>query len=322
VCLLDVSGTIEIEHTAVQSCKMKILLLSFLVICFCAGSNVAQQKPRLNDLKAIVETERAFSRMSEEKGTREAFAEFIANDGILFRPMAVFGKKWMLKHPLPPSSARSLLTWQPGFADVSLAGDLGYTTGPWQFKKDVKDAKPTAFGSFMTVWKREANGMWRFVLDLGISNPDPTTAMYMPYGDITRPKNFKTINRLTARAALLTADREFSKASADQGAREAFLSYAAKDVRLFRNDHFPFVGKMAAADALAPLTAEWTWKPMFADVSSSGDLGYSYGIYELKDKNGAVSESGNYARVWKKVIGTWKLVVDVADPLPPEARKN
>jgi ketosteroid isomerase-like protein len=81
---------------------------------------------------------------------------------------------------------------------------------------------------------------------------------------------------------------------------------------------------MAAADALAPITAEWTWKPSFADVSVSGDLGYSYGIYELRDKSGAgsVSERGNYARVWKKVSGEWKLVVDVADPLPPETKKN
>src|SRR5882672_7745432 len=152
---------------------MKILLLSFLVICFCAGSNVAQQKTELNDLKAIVETERAFSRMSEERGTREAFDAFIADDGILFRPTPVFGKKWMREHPLPASPTRPLLSWQPIFAAVSHAGDLGYTTGPWQYKNDIKDAKPAAFGNFMTVWKKQADGLWKFALDLGISNPEP-----------------------------------------------------------------------------------------------------------------------------------------------------
>jgi ketosteroid isomerase-like protein len=266
----------------------------------------------------MVETERAFSRASEEKGTREAFTEFIADDGILFRPTPVFGKKWMQEHPLPASPTRSVLSWQPILADVSRAGDLGYTTGPWQFRKDIKDARPTAFGNFMTVWKKEANGSWKFVLDLGISNPEPKGAapMFEPGSSQTKGKIEKVAHD-AARSALLNFDREFSKTSADHGAREALLVYAAKDVRLYRNDHFPFVGKMAAADALAPLTSEWTWKPSFADVSSSGDLGYSYGIYELKDKNGAVSEKGNYARVWKKVNGTWKLVVDVADPLPP-----
>jgi len=296
---------------------MKTLFLSFLAICFCAGSNIAQQKTRLDDLKAIVETERAFSRMSEAQGTREAFAAFIADDGILFRPGPVLGKKWMQEHPLPASPTRSVLSWQLIFADVSRAGDLGYTTGPWLFRKDL-DGKPTAFGNFMTVWKKQANGSWRFVLDLGISNPESNAAatMFEP-GSQTVKGKIEKVDREAARSALSALDREFSKASADQGAREAFLSYAAKDVRLFRNDHFPFVGEMAAADALAPVTSEWTWKPAFADVSSSGDMGYSYGIYELKDKNGSVSERGNYARVWKKVYGTWKLVVDVADPLPP-----
>lgn len=298
---------------------MKTLLLSFLVICFCAGSNVAQQKTQLNDLKAIVETERAFSRMSEEKGTREAFAAFIADDGILFRPGPVLGKKWMQDHPLPASTTRSLLTWQPIFADVSRAGDLGYTTGPWQSRKDISDAKPSAFGNFMTVWKKQADGSWRFMLDLGISNPLPKTAaaIFEPGSFHPIKGKIEKVDHEAVRSVLLNFDREFSKASAVQGAREAFLVVAAKDVRLYRDGHFPFVGKMAAADALAPLTAEWTWKPMFADVSSSGDLGYSYGIYELKDKNGAVSERGNYARVWKKINGTWKLVIDVANPLPP-----
>jgi ketosteroid isomerase-like protein len=296
------------------------------MVCAFIAPAAAQKQDRINDLKSLVETERAFSRTSAEKGIRESFAAFIAADGILFRPTAVFGKKWMQEHPLPPSTTSSLLSWQPIFAAVSLAGDLGYTTGPWEFKKDIKDAKPTAFGNFMTVWRKQADGNWKFALDLGISNPEPktTTPMWQPDNIQSGTGSFKRIDPEAARTALLNVDRDFSKASADQGPREAFLLYAAKDVRLFRNDHFPFVGKMAGADALVPITAEWTWTPSFAGVSVSGDLGYSYGIYELRDKSGAgsVSERGNYARVWKKVNGEWKLVVDVADPLPPETKKN
>jgi ketosteroid isomerase-like protein len=306
--------------------QMRILLLSLLMVCACIAPAGAQNKSQVNDLKSMIETERAFSRMSAEKGIRESFAEFIAEDGILFRPTAVLGKKWMQEHPLPPSITRPLLSWQPIFAAVSRAGDLGYTTGPWQFKQDIKDAKPVAFGNFVTVWRKQADGSWKFALDLGISNPEPkaTTLTWEPDNIQTGTGSFKRIDPEAARAALLNVDREFSKVSADQGAREAFLSYAAKDVRLFRNDHFPFVGKMAAADALAPITAEWTWTPSFAGVSASGDSGYSYGIYELREKSAArtVSERGNYARVWKKVNGGWKLVIDVADPLPPETKKN
>jgi len=306
---------------------MKTFILSLLVICAVAAPGLAQNKNRGDDLKSMVETERAFSCMSEEKGTREAFAAFIADDGILFRPTAVLGKKWMQDHPLPPSPVRPLLSWQPIFAAVSGAGDLGYTTGPWQSKPDIKDPKPAAFGNFMTVWRKQADGSWKFALDLGISNPEPkaTASTWQPDNIQRSTKGFAKVDPQAARTALLAVDREFSKFAGEQGAREAFLAYAAKDVRLFRNDHFPYVGKAAAADALTPIaTAEWTWTPVFAGVSVSGDLGYSYGIYELREKDGArsVSERGNYARVWKRVNGDWKLVVDVANPLPPETKKN
>ncbi len=298
--------------------KIRSLLLLLLVVCFLGGSTAAQKKTGVNDLRSMVETERSFARMSEEKGTREAFAAFIADEGILFRPTAVLGKKWMQENPLPPSTTRPLLAWQPIFAFVSNAGDLGYTTGPWQYKKDIKDAQPTAFGNFMTVWKKQADGSWKFALDLGVGNPEPKgpVPMWPPDQGQMGQEISTRVDQQVARSGLLEAERKFSQVSAELGARESFLLYAAKDVRLFRNDHFPFVGKMAAADALAPVTAEWTWTSLFAGVSISGDLGYAYGTYELREKGGSVSERGNYARVWKKVLGDWKLVIDVADPLP------
>jgi ketosteroid isomerase-like protein len=295
------------------------------MICFLAAPAVARNKNQVDDLRAMVETERAFSRAAEEKGTREAFAEFLADNGILFRPTPVVGRKWMQEHPLPPSTTRSLLSWQPIFAAISRGGDLGYTTGPWEFKQDIKDARAAAFGNFMTVWRKQPDGSWRFALDLGISNPEPKTpATTWQVPDVS-PKGagtFKGVNQESERATLLMVEREFSNASGARGAVEAFRSYAATDVRLFRNGRFPFVGKLAATDALVPVTAEWTWTPSFAEVSLSGDLGYSYGTYELRERTGAraLSERGNYARVWKKVNGYWKLVVDVADPLAPEAK--
>lgn len=302
---------------------MKLLILLLLTICSLTGTVAAQDQKQIGDLKAMVETERAFARAAAEKGTRDAFAAFIADDGILFRPGPVVGKKWLSENPLPASTTHPLLAWQPTFAFVSNAGDLGYTTGPWQYKKDIKDAKAAAFGNFMTVWKKQADGSWKFELDLGISNPEPQvpTPLWQPPGQTGQEKFKKAVQQIE-RSGLLEVERRFSQTSAELGARQSFLLYAAKDVRLFRDDHQPFVGKMAAADALAMVTTDWTWTPSFAGVSISGDLGYSYGLYELREKTGVLVEKGNYARVWKKVLGDWKLVVDVANPLPPEAKKN
>jgi ketosteroid isomerase-like protein len=217
-----------------------------------------------------------------------------------------------------------LLSWYPIVADIALAGDMGYTTGPWEYKADLHDAKPVAWGNFLTVWKRQPDRSWKFVIDLGISNPKPEHAA-APW---QLPKNYEQSNigggPSTVQAdtkALLARDREFSNASATLGARQAFVAFAAKEVRVFRNDK-PIIGK---ADAEADLLANpivWTLTPAFADVSESGDLGYSYGTYKLtKDKATDKVETGNYYRIWKRQRNAWKVVADLLDPVP-EDKKN
>jgi len=295
------------------------ILVAALLAAFIASLAVAQTKRRIDPLAEMVETERAFSRMSEEKGIRESFIEFIAEDGILFRPRAVFGKKWMGENPLPPSTTRSLLVWQPIFAGMSRTGDLGYTTGPWQYKNDIKDAKFSAFGNFMTVWKKQPDGKWKFVVDLGVSNPELKTPALLTYG---APASGRfTRDAAKGRSDLLNADRNFSKASMQRGAVEAFLGYASSDVRVLRNQKQPFIGRKAAVTAWTPLSIEWTWTPQAGDVSVSGDLGYTYGLYQQRDKAAnTISETGNYIRVWKRVNGAWKLILDLTDPHPPEKK--
>jgi ketosteroid isomerase-like protein len=287
---------------------------------FSVAPFVAAQNRRIVDpLTAMVATERAFSRMSEEKGTREAFVAFIAEDGILFRPRAVLGKKWINEHPPAANTTRPLLVWEPIFAGISRAGDLGYSTGPWRRKNDIKDAKFSAFGNFMTVWKKQPDGQWRFVVDLGISNPEPKTSALLSYGEPASGRF--TRNPSKGRAQLLNTEREFASVSTERGSVEGFLSYAARDVRVLRNQSPPFIGRKLAVGAMKPLSIVCSWTTQFADVSKSGDLGYSYGLYEMRDQtNNSVAETGNYLHVWKRVKGAWKLIIDVTDPLPQEKK--
>jgi ketosteroid isomerase-like protein len=288
------------------------ILLAFAPLGF-------SQKASDDALQSMVKAERAFAAMAEQKGIRESFMAFIADDGILFRPTAVKGKQWMTEHPLPASDKRPLLSWQPTFADVARSADLGYTTGPWEYKENVHDAKPVAFGSFLTVWKKQADGTWKFAIDLGISNPQP---MQSPVA-LQPPKSFKqaaagrAVNVKSETAALQAREREFSNASASRGAQKAFDSYASDEVRVFRNDMLPFVGKTMALAALPASSTVWTWELAFGDVSQAGDLGYSYGTYWLRsnDATSKTLETGNYYRVWKKQGKTWKVVADLIDPV-------
>jgi ketosteroid isomerase-like protein len=102
-----------------------------------------------------------------------------------------------------------------------------------------------------------------------------------------------------------------------------FDSFAAAEVRVFRNDKFPFVGKVAASAALPDGSNVWTWQPALVSVSRSGDLGYTYGTYRItsKDFSQKILESGNYYRVWKKQGNKWLVVADLTNPVP-EGKKN
>ena len=294
-------------------------LAMLLLIALIASIGVGQKDTNNAALQSLIDTERAFARMSEEQGIRPSFTAFIAEDGILFRPKAVKGKQWMAEHPLPPSDKRPLLRWQPSFADISSAGDMGYTFGPWEFKSDTKEARPEGFGHFVTVWKKQADGAWKFAVDLGISNPE--TAWTAPR--VEGPPNAKLTTQKKAgeveaeRNALVSLERDFSKSSETRGAQAAFLAHAADHVRVFREGKFPFAGKAKVSEAIPANAGIWTWSPEAWDVSRSGDLGYSYGTYWLKPKDASAKpETGNYFRIWKKQNGVWKVVMDLANPVP------
>jgi ketosteroid isomerase-like protein len=293
------------------------------LIAFTAFVVIAQKPTTESALHSMVATERAFSQAAADKGTRESFLMFIADDGILFRPSAVLGKKWMQEHPVPPSDKRPLLAWQPIFADVAAAGDMGYTFGPWEFKQDVNDPKPVAFGHFVTMWKRQADGTWRFAIDLGISHSQSATPAtpWQPAPNTKDRTNTASVPIAASREALTSRDREFSQESASHGSVAAFTKCAAEEVRLFRNEHLPFSGKQAIAEALADGKGVLTWQPAFSDASRSGDLGYTYGTYEAKT-DGVLVGKGNYMRFWKKQAGVWRVVLDVADPLPLTEKKS
>ena len=284
---------------------MKALTLAFLMFF--------AQAP--TPLQEMVLTEQAFSRMAAEKNTRDAFMAYIADDGLLFRPGAVNGKKWMTEHPVPPSDKRPLLAWQPAFAGMARSGDLGFTTGPWESKPDINDEKPSAYGHFVTVWKKQPDGSWKFVVDLGISHPQsggPQT-LWKPEDKTITPKGQITVGVDAERKALLKKDRAYSEDSLNTGFVNAFRLYASPHIRVYRNGSLPVIGRDEAID-LIRVPGGMGWTPRGGDISGSADLGYTHGVYEITDNAKKVVEQGSYLRIWKVEQGGWRIVLDVTNP--------
>jgi ketosteroid isomerase-like protein len=291
--------------------RLYIVVLLFALAPMASAQTLRRSSPIL----AMVETERDFAALSKEKGTTASFVAYIADDGILFRPKAVKGKEWLTANPPPPSDKRPWLHWEPTFAFMSWAADMGYTYGPWEYRRDIKDAEPVAFGHFLTVWKKQQDKPWKFAVDLGISHPKMTTpspplrSSYNP----TFKQSAKRVDVTAVSNSLLLKDQAVSAQSSQIGARQAFENNAMVDVIIFREGKFPITGKKPAVEAVSG-TGVWTWTPEFAEVSASGDLGHSYGTYEIREA-GIVKETGNYMRIWKNYSGAWRIAVDLANPI-------
>ena len=131
------------------------------------------------------------------------------------------------------------------------------------------------------------------------------------------------------RRALMDADRAFSDDTAKRGV-EGWTAWFAEDGVMLPAGAPLAEGKAAIRARMArSLTYpgfSLVWQPLRAEVSASGDLGYTLGRFEASttDKSGqrTVLQRGKYVSIWKKQPdGSWKVAVDVGnagDPSAPE----
>lgn len=129
------------------------------------------------------------------------------------------------------------------------------------------------------------------------------------------------------RAAILRADEEFARYAQEHGLAEAFAAYAAEDATILPSGGNPVKGRQAIRTLFASSSGTTlVWKPFVADVSESGDLGYSLGTYESRSTDAAGNAPvryGKYCTIWKKQSdGTWRYVVDLGNPSPAPAGTN
>lgn len=72
------------------------------------------------------------------------------------------------------SLAKGELLWTPVGADIANGGDLGYTWGTFSFHSKDAEGKPAvSHGKYTTVWKKQPDASWKFVMDIGNTSPPP-----------------------------------------------------------------------------------------------------------------------------------------------------
>ncbi len=127
--------------------------------------------------------------------------------------------------------------------------------------------------------------------------------------------HISTVDMVKEKEAMKQADISFSALSEQKGMKAAFLHYIDSDAVLLRPDYYPIIGKEAVyyLQKINDSSFSLTWKPQNAEISSSGDLGYTYGIYTLHDKD--TTMQGTYITLWRKhTDASWKFVLDTGNP--------
>ncbi|HTK55625.1 MAG TPA: nuclear transport factor 2 family protein, partial [Gemmatimonadales bacterium] len=104
---------------------------------------------RASALRDLVAAERAFVRYADSASAPPAFVWALREDAI-----TLDGEGVKLMRPIYAARHRNsaLLSWAPSFVDIAADGEMGVTSGPWEWRP-APDSAVKARGQFLTIWR-------------------------------------------------------------------------------------------------------------------------------------------------------------------------
>jgi ketosteroid isomerase-like protein len=283
-------------------------------------------------LEAMIEAERAFAKRATEVGWKDAFLEFFADSAIGYDGNDVgLAKEQIRANPDPPKDHQ--LLWEPRYGDVARSGELGYLTGPSRNILPSRNNGQPRHGVYASVWKRERDGTFKVVMDIGTTTPRAAT---FAAGFTRAPSTNRFTGDLDERTPPLGTADSVLNSDLKTGAVRAYRGRLAPGARFHRPQTMPVVGEAAVLRYLANQPRYTQVDSRYAESAQAGDLGYTWGTWSrplppLRGRAGARGgsapaggraagaadgrqryETGFYTRVWvRERSGQWKVALDV-----------
>jgi ketosteroid isomerase-like protein len=178
----------EVEGKTVVQTQSKAIWFGLLMLVLVSGWPVCAQLPEpgtqpttpnpLVDSTVqpgkmlLFDLEARFARDVAERGGA-AFADWFADDGVVLgNGAAPLIGKVAIARSTAWSPKDYQLTWSPTDALMGPSGDMGYTWGHYEgHSRDANGHPVTTSGRYVTIWRKQADGTWKVVLDAGANEP-------------------------------------------------------------------------------------------------------------------------------------------------------
>lgn len=199
---------------------------------------------------------------------------------------------------------------------MSSSEDLGVNWGPWEFRRTMEE-DPIAFGYFVTVWKKQTDGSWKFLFDMGNGNEKHEIKIPQVKESILLNGNKAEKDNNTAYGSISEIENKLAAESKTKGFKNVYKNFVNKNTTIIRNEIFPVAEEKINA-FLDTTNVPQKWEALGGTVSAANDLGYTYGKVTLlnnSENENDAKPSLYYLHVWVYDNG-WKLLVDLTNPIP------
>jgi ketosteroid isomerase-like protein len=146
-----------------------VVLFAAILALFISCEQKAPPDMRPADESAIRSADEAWSKVTAAKDI-EGHLAYYADDASVLSPNAPIATgKEALRTMISQFYAMPgfAVSWQPTKVEASKGGDFGYTVGTYEMSFNDPKGKPvTDRGKYVTIWKKQADGSWKVILDM------------------------------------------------------------------------------------------------------------------------------------------------------------
>ena len=265
-------------------------IVHFIFICFYLC-------PKAQNADPLIKAEKDFEKSCLQNGIRDGFLAFVDSNGIEFNDKGPRNaKKFWSSLP----AFDGVFSWSPSFAEMSISGSWGYTTGNFEHRLKTLSDSVEASGQYTTVWHKIENGEWKYLIDIGNGHA------HIP------PEQYAKTIATEKRKAILNGDEpgladqeNLFIMSFEKSTRDAYQKFGSSSYILNLTGQLPVISTDTAVALIGKYQPAWKYHPAGLMISNGDDMGAVYGTFSRGEK------TGNYIRIWRHEQTGWKIALEV-----------